>query len=71
MSATDIDIIMDSIDQMSDLPRPLQPTERLAVTLEAQQWNQILALLHDVAATGGVAVGQLYRNGSVVQIRVT
>ena len=24
-----------------------------------------------VAAAGGVAVGQLYRNGSVVQVRVT
>lgn len=35
---------------MSDLPRPLQPTERISVTLEAQQWNQVLALLHDVAA---------------------
>lgn len=35
---------------MTDAPRPLQPTERLTVTLEAQQWNQVLALLHDVAA---------------------
>ena len=34
---------------MSD-PRTLQPTERLSVTLEAQQWNQVLQLLHEVAA---------------------
>ena len=34
---------------MSDT-RPMQPTERLSVTLEAQQWNQVLGLLHEVAA---------------------
>ena len=35
---------------MSDFPRTLQPTERLSVTLEAQQWQQVVALLSDVAA---------------------
>lgn len=48
--ATDIDIVMDGIERMSDLPRPLQPTERLALTLEAQQWQQVVALPSDVAA---------------------
>lgn len=29
---------------------PLEPTEPLEVTLQAQQWNQVLALLGDVPA---------------------
>lgn len=35
---------------MNDFPRTLQSTERLSVTLEAQQWQQVVALLSDVAA---------------------
>lgn len=30
--------------------RTYQATERLPVTLEAQQWNQVLGLLHEVLA---------------------
>lgn len=30
--------------------RSYQPTARLTVALEAQQWNQLLGLLHDVPA---------------------
>jgi hypothetical protein len=33
-----------------DKPRELQPTERVAVELEAQQWNQMLELLEIVRA---------------------
>lgn len=31
-------------------PTPFQPTERLTVGLEAQQWNALLGLLHEVQA---------------------
>jgi hypothetical protein len=28
----------------------MEPTDKLSVELEAQQWNQLLQLLHEVAA---------------------
>jgi hypothetical protein len=31
-------------------PTPIPPTEPLSATLQAQQWNQVLALLSDVPA---------------------
>lgn len=34
---------------MSDA-RTIHPQERISVTLEARQWEQILGLLHDVLA---------------------
>lgn len=34
-------------------------------------WNLINAANDAAAATAGVAIGQIYRNGSVLQIRVT
>ena len=35
---------------------PFNPTDRLSATLEAQQWNQLLALLHEVSAPARVTV---------------
>lgn len=31
-------------------PAPFAPTQRLRVELEARQWNDVLALLHEVSA---------------------
>ena len=47
----------------------LQPTTGGTITMPALQASTTYA--NDAAAaTGGVAIGQLYRNGSVIQIRV-
>lgn len=35
---------------------PFNPTDRLTASLEAQQWNQLLGLLHEVSAPARVTV---------------
>jgi hypothetical protein len=48
--------------QQPQQPQPIEATMPLSVTLEAQQWNQVLACLHDapyrVAAPLIQSVGQ-------------
>lgn len=66
------DVDMNS-KRVFNLPVPILPNEaaRLQDVLAGQDYSSLRSYLSDsVAAAGGVLIGGLYRNGSIVMVRV-